>query len=620
MPTRYEISEVPPQGGYIAKQCPVIAHNRNDPTIEVEPLPVSDATQLMFDRGIAFEEEVFAQLVELHSEAVAVDRSQLRVDREAVTATAMDAGAILIIGGRLPADPGGRRVGEPDVLVRHNLRLDGSWSYVPVDVKHHLTLDEAPDDAADSVSDLDRPWLADARPAAGLTVRSNEGDALQLAHYLRMLEACGHAPDEALGGIIGKELVVVWYDLDEAQWLSGGRRRTTMERYDFEFDFRLDIISVALSRGNHSDVDPLVVPVKIADCDDCEWWGLCGPVLEESDDVSLLPRIGWPQWRDLRAGGITSQEMLARLDWPTAWLIQQGVDLRTYLENAPTVDPETPVLDVIGRRRIKQASVLAKAGFHTATDVERIDQVTVDVAYARGDKPISSLAAQIDMARARIGSAPVYRKRGVGTVVVPRADVEVDIDMENSVDGSAYLWGALITDGAADPVYRSFVSWEPTDSDGRVSQRVFGEFWDWLDELIASTEAEGRTVAVYCYSRQAEERHMRLGIAADDTIRSQAVEELIVSERWVDMRSVFESQLITGDRVGLKVVADLAGFAWRDDDPGGAQSMVWYEQAVNGDQEARERLLAYNEDDVRATKALRDWMETPGHPSIADQA
>ena len=113
---------------------------------------------------------------------------------------------------------------------------------------------------------------------------------------------------------------------------------------------------------------------------------------------------------------------------------------------------------------------------------------------------------------------------------------------------------------------------------------------------------------------------MRLGVADGDTARSKAVEELIASDRWVDMRSVFESQLITGDRVGLKVVAELADFAWRDDDPGGAQSMVWYERAVEGDGQARERLLAYNEDYVRATRALRDWMEASDLPAIADWA
>lgn len=617
MPTRHDVSEVPAQGGYIAKQCPVIAHNRHDPTILVEPVPVSDATQLMFDRGNEFEDKVFAQLVALHGGAVVVDRTQRRADREARTMAAMEAGAWLIIGGRLPPDVAGRRVGEPDVLARHTELEAGRWSYVPVDVKHHLTLDEHPGHAGVLVSSLEMPGFSEATPREAWKLRRHEGDALQLAHYQRMLEACGHGAPEAVGAIIGKELLVVWYDLDEPLWRSGGRLRTTMERYDFEFEFRLDIISVAQRRGADPSLDPLVVPVQISDCAGCEWWALCGPVLEESDDVSLLPRIGWPQWRDLREGGINSQEELAHLDWTTASLIQQGVDLRTYVENAPTFDPGTEVLEVIGKRRKKQASVLAEAGFHTAQDIERIDQATVDVAYARGDKPISGLANQIDMARARIGNAPAYRKRGIETVTVPRADVEIDIDMENSIDGSAYLWGALVADGDTDPVYKSFVSWEPTDAEGMVRQQVFADFWDWLMGLIDATENAGRTIAVYCYSRQAEETHMRQGVADDDTATTLAVEDFIASDRWIDMRSVFESQLITGDKVGLKVVANLAGFTWRDEDPGGAQSMVWYQEAIVGDKQAQQRLLAYNEDDVRATKALREWMESSDHPSIA---
>ena len=98
----------------------------------------------------------------------------------------------------------------------------------------------------------------------------------------------------------------------------------------------------------------------------------------------------------------------------------------------------------------------------------------------------------------------------------------------------------------------------------------------------------------------------------------EIVERFLASPRWVDLYRVFDSQLITGDRIGLKVVAGLAGFKWRDDDPDGAQSMVWYEQAVKGDEEARQRLLAYNEDDVRATSALRDWMSRTRFPSIEE--
>lgn len=615
MPTRYDVTEVPPQGAYMAKQCPVVAHNDNDPTITVEPLPIPESLQLLFDRGLAFEEQVFVQLATLHGDAVLVDRSRPRGEREGATATAMAAGAPLIIGGRLPEDLAGRRVGEPDILVRHRKNPLNIWSYLPVDVKHHLTLNDQPDYSGDEVSLLDRPSFADARPAVGSALRPTEGDALQLAHYHRMLEACGRAAPDPIGGIIGKELVVAWYLLDDPLWFSGGRRRTTLERYDFEFDFRLDIISVAQKRGTDPGLDPLVVPIRIPDCETCVWWGLCGPVLEEWDDVSLLPRIGWPQWRDLRLGGVTTREALARLNWRTADLIQRGVDARTYLENAASSDPDTLVPELIGRRRTKQAAVLAEAGFTTAGDAARLDRATIEVAYGRGDQPISSLASQIDMARARLGPHSVYRKRGVDAVVVPRADVEIDIDMENTVDGFAYLWGALVADGVTEPTYEAFVTWQPIGPDGREPQSIFAQFWDWLSQIIAATESSGRTIAVYCYSRQAEERYMRQGIG-DDLDRAEAVEAFLVSDRWIDMRTVFEDQLITGDRVGLKIVAALAGFTWRDDDPDGAQSMVWYEQAFAGDQQARQRLLTYNEDDVRATRTLRNWMETAAIPSI----
>ena len=65
--------------------------------------------------------------------------------------------------------------------------------------------------------------------------------------------------------------------------------------------------------------------------------------------------------------------------------------------------------------------------------------------------------------------------------------------------------------------------------------------------------------------------------------------------------------------LGLKLIAAHAGFHWRDDDPGGLNSQLWFAEAVHGPTpeiraQARTRVLEYNEDDVLATSRLRDWL------------
>ena len=106
-----------PQGGYVAKQCP--ARAQWDTIRPCEPLPDSPFLQRLFTRGRDFESEVVAQLLELHPDALVVTErtAQNGAEREQETFQALQDGVPLILGGRLPADPAGRRVGEPDLLV-----------------------------------------------------------------------------------------------------------------------------------------------------------------------------------------------------------------------------------------------------------------------------------------------------------------------------------------------------------------------------------------------------------------------------------------------------------------------------------------------------------------------
>lgn len=610
---RYDLSAVPPQGGYVAKQCPVRA--QNDVLRPCDPLPPSAELQRRFDQGRAFEGSAVEDLQHALP-SVVVAAAETEQELEVSTANAMDDRAAVIAGGRLPTDMEGKRVGKPDLLVV----ADGG--YRPVDVKHHMTLEAARPDRQGLpalTSTLEQPRLEDATPDDRFCARKREEDLLQLAHYQRMLETAGlGAPDGRWGAIIGTEQHIVWYDLDAPIWKtpsSTGKQkmRSTMERYDFEFDFRLDVIAVAQAHLRDASVQLLVAPVAISECPQCPWRDFCRAGLESGyGDVSLLPRIGWEQRKIHASHGVRDRADLASLDIRTAQLVSDGVNVPEMQSLIADLPPETPVRDLAVVVRSKKALArLEEAGIRTFGDLAKLSGSTA--AYA--DSPMRTLPEQIDLARAALGGAPIYRRRGVETLFLPRADIEVDVDMEN-VEQGVYLWGALLSDrrkGDRTPQYIAFATWDPLDPD--IEQHNSLRFWRWLDDVRGKATRDGLSFRAYCYNASAENTYLRrLGLAGgimDD------VTTFISSERWVDLLQVVNTHLITGSGLGLKKVAPIAGFSWPVEYPGGDASMVRYDLAVSGaDEDVRERartwLLAYNQGDVEATLAIRDWLERDG--------
>ncbi|WP_083913047.1 TM0106 family RecB-like putative nuclease [Nocardia concava] len=262
-----------------------------------------------------------------------------------------------------------------------------------------------------------------------------------------------------------------------------------------------------------------------------------------------------------------------------------------------------------------RAEVLRRHG------VETID----DLAAWSGDEPddwqYEPFTETVVTARAWATGAPLVRR--VERVRVTRADVEVDVDLESYQEHGAYLWGTLL-----DGVYRPFVTWDPlpTEDEGR----SFAEFWAWLMSVRAQAAADGKTFAAYCYSRTAEDKWLyesarrfagRPGIPTE-----REIQQFVDGPQWVDMFQAVSEQFICPNGKGLKKIAPVAGFHWRDAEAGGEASMSWYRLAVayeggEPDLSQRTRILEYNEDDVQATKVLRDWMTDRADaevPSIAD--
>ncbi|MBO0812603.1 MAG: TM0106 family RecB-like putative nuclease [Microlunatus sp.] len=577
-------------GAYAARSCAVKTHNAFDRTVPLQPREVDDRLAELFEGGQQFEELMIARLAAAASgpsTGSGLRVVDLRLAGElppdiqsGATAEAVACGADLIIGGLLPRDLDHHRSGRPDLLVRGQDRADGRPGYHVVDIKHHKiherkkpTAEPRPNSSL-LVSSFasPAPEYADEIAGHGFRLTSREADLLQLAHYQRMLEELGWAaPGRPLAGLVGTdepmtgvgtEDVITWMDLaepllrtfsrsDDSGWTS----RSALERYDHEHAFRVDVAKIAAGRtGGPDDPAPLVQPIVVAECSGCQWWDHCRSKLPD-DDVSLRIGKGALDVREiatLRSHGIASVDQLA------------GVDLEQLLAwYLPEVTHRAGA-----EERLRQAARRAKL-------------ITAGVEFERITK---------------------------GPIQVPGAELEIDFDIETTVEGAIYLWGFRTQrEGSGAASYRPFADFSDLDASGE--RRLAVRALTWLRE---QSEAAG-SVRVFHYSGFETAALRRLADSyPDEPIFGWALE--FAAECFCDLLTLVKQNYFGVHGVGLKPVAGAgAGFRWRDDDAGGLNSTRWFTDAVHAESAelrdlARVRVLNYNEDDVIATSRVRAWL------------
>ena len=236
---------------------------------------------------------------------------------------------------------------------------------------------------------------------------------------------------------------------------------------------------------------------------------------------------------------------------------------------------------------------------------------------------------EIDHARARLsGSSFPFTPRSTDDVSVPRADVEIDFDMEsigkseaNNQPACVYLWGTLTSIrsekvrkllGNPNEGFHGFSIFEQneTESDALAS------FWAWAQDWIAKSREHDFSLKFYCYSGTAEHTAMKnvskrssgkAGVPSIDEI-----EEFKQSEYWLDIRDYVKKLIWSTENQQLKTVGKIAGAKW-EEGANGALSIVWFD-TWNRSTDSTEReslknqLLKYNTNDVEATLILRNWI------------
>lgn len=554
--------------GYAAKQCPVVVQNDYSPLVPTLNWIPSAEEAARLQAGRDFEARAFDELAAIHSDVVIVDPSLHKSEAIAVTVQAMESQAALILGGWLPDDVDGARTGKPDILIRV-----GS-GYVPGDVKNHKTVGPAKRTSV-RLSTLNAP--GETAVVAGWKVTSHRyKDGMQLAHYTRMLEACGFhpGPEWLFAAILGTsrfavkqgaldEYVFVWHDLQEPRDFTFSRsrgkvRRSLLERYDHEHGFRVKVATNAMGIvGAVDDPPPLVEPVGQLDCRTCAYETWCAEQMGPDDPSTAI-----------NVGGLSRREWLA--------LRRLGVASTAALSVVDLDDPDF------------------------------FDEYYGEVTHLTRNEACSRLTKAIVRAQ-MIGDGIEIARDSDGPLVVPAADIEIDIDIETDIDNRVYMWGARVRAGADEATARyiaDFVDWRPLTDDSE--RQLADRFAAWLRTQCDAAAAVGQSLKVFHWTHVERSKLVSLlGLAE--------VGDLVDTKNgvFVDLARVFNAQFIALHGSRLKNIAPQFGFSWRVPDPGGAISQTYLSKVRAGAdpdevEAARQWLLSYNEDDNAAMAAIRD--------------
>lgn len=228
-------------------------------------------------------------------------------------------------------------------------------------------------------------------------------------------------------------------------------------------------------------------------------------------------------------------------------------------------------------------------GIKTVTDLANIDGDTL-----RGkleDWPYDKIVRFQNQAKVLLSNEPMTIRKPE----FPTAKTEVYLDIESDPTRDIdYLMGMLIRDTATGKAeYKRFLAEKPEDE-----AIAWQQFLDWLADM------EDFVIYHYAYYERQVFDRLALRHGAASALAQK------FHERAVDLhQKVIDSVVLPLYFYTLKDIAKYIGYEWDDPNAGGAESVAWYDQWIRtGDRELLERILKYNEDDVRATMLLRDWL------------
>lgn len=178
--------------------------------------------------------------------------------------------------------------------------------------------------------------------------------------------------------------------------------------------------------------------------------------------------------------------------------------------------------------------------------------------------------------------------------IFPQVKTEVYLDVESDpTSGTDYLLGYLIKDNGTSK-YHYLMAREHDEE-----EKIWKNFLDFLAGL------DDFVIYHYAYYERAVFDRLALKYGAPSELVNK------FRDNTIDLHAkLIDSVVLPLYFYSLKDVAGYLGYKWADPNAGGAESVVWYSEWLDKkDDHILNKLLKYNEDDVRATLLIKEWLE-----------
>lgn len=230
-------------------------------------------------------------------------------------------------------------------------------------------------------------------------------------------------------------------------------------------------------------------------------------------------------------------------------------------------------------------------------------KLQVQARDAPADPPPFELIEQAQTDQTLLADATTPTVKGFAALPEPdHGDIFLDYEGHpfwSAEAGLFFLFGWVERNVAGNWEYKAIWAHDADDEAAGVKSLV---------DYVRARRQDHPGMHVYHYNHT--ERSALVRLATDHGVAEIEVEELVNSGVFVDLFTVLTGAMQVGvESYGLKHVERLTDFTRGHDIDRGAGAVVEYERWMrDGNNTRLDRIARYNEDDVRATLALRDWL------------